>query len=55
MHRFFVLPEQIHCGGVILGAPQAHQIRDVLRLRCGEHITVLDNRGWEKRVRIKKR
>jgi 16S rRNA (uracil1498-N3)-methyltransferase len=46
LHRFFVLPEKIRDKEVVL-TEQAHQIRDVLRLKVGERIIVLDNEGWE--------
>jgi 16S rRNA (uracil1498-N3)-methyltransferase len=46
LHRFFVLPERIEDKEVVL-AEQAHQIRDVLRLKVGERIIVLDNEGRE--------
>lgn len=51
LHRFFVLPERIRGEEVIL-AEQAHQIRDVLRLKVGERIIVLDNEGWEYEVEL---
>ncbi|UCE99773.1 MAG: 16S rRNA (uracil(1498)-N(3))-methyltransferase [Planctomycetota bacterium] len=46
MHRFFVRPEAIGGDEVVL-QKQAHQIRDVLRLKAGEHIVVLDDEGFE--------
>lgn len=51
LHRFFVLPERIQGKEVVL-AEQAHQIRDVLRLRVGERIIVLDNEGREYEVEL---
>ncbi|MCL4877607.1 MAG: 16S rRNA (uracil(1498)-N(3))-methyltransferase [Anaerolineae bacterium] len=47
MHRFFVSPDAIQGNTVTLPEPAAHQIRNVLRMRAGAHIVVLDNRGWE--------
>ncbi len=47
LHRFFVSPEQVKGTEVTLGQPQAHQIRNVLRMHPGERILVLDNSGWE--------
>jgi 16S rRNA (uracil1498-N3)-methyltransferase len=47
MHRFFVEPELVAAEHVTLPAPLAHQVRDVLRLRRGEQIVLLDNRGGE--------
>jgi 16S rRNA (uracil1498-N3)-methyltransferase len=52
MHRFFVSREAIQGDQVTLGGPLSHQIRDVLRLRAGETITVLDNSGWERLVEL---
>lgn len=46
MHRFFVNSVQIGTQTVILFDDQARQIADVLRLRVGERIGVLDNLGW---------
>jgi 16S rRNA (uracil1498-N3)-methyltransferase len=51
LHRFFVLPERIRDKEVVL-AEQAHQIRDVLRLKVGERVIVLDNEGWEYEVEL---
>ncbi|UCF43836.1 MAG: 16S rRNA (uracil(1498)-N(3))-methyltransferase [Planctomycetota bacterium] len=51
LHRFFVLPERIRGEEVVL-AEQAHQIRDVLRLKAGERIIVLDNKGREYEVEL---
>lgn len=49
MHRFFVSVENIQGEGIVLNK-QAHQIRDVLRLKADEHIVVLDNQGAEYEV-----
>jgi len=53
MHRFFIPPEWIGEEGVILGDPVAHQIRNVLRMRPGDHILVLDNSGWAREVELR--
>jgi 16S rRNA (uracil1498-N3)-methyltransferase len=47
MHRFFVPPSWIQDNRVTLTGPQAHQIANVLRMRPGDLIMVLDNSGWE--------
>jgi len=47
MHRFFVAPEVVAADWVTLPAEVAHQVRDVLRLRVGERIVLLDNSGRE--------
>lgn len=51
-HRFFVTPESIRERVVVFTDAQAHQLRDVLRLRAGQEILVLDNAGHEYRVRL---
>jgi 16S rRNA (uracil1498-N3)-methyltransferase len=43
VHRFFVPPDSIHGQTIEFRPAQAHQIRDVLRLRPGERVVVLDN------------
>lgn len=50
MHRFFVDPQILQGDRVVLPAAQAHQIRNVLRLRAGSAILVLDNSGTEYEV-----
>lgn len=46
MHRFFVNPNQLTTTTVTLSADQARQISNVLRMKVGEKIGVLDNSGW---------
>lgn len=50
MHRFFVEPTAIQGKRVRFAAAQAHQLRDVLRMRDGQELLVLDNTGNEYRV-----
>ncbi len=45
MHRFFVPPEFLLQEQVVLTGGQAHQIRRVLRMRPGDRIVLLDDRG----------
>ncbi|HEX2979116.1 MAG TPA: RNA methyltransferase PUA domain-containing protein, partial [Anaerolineaceae bacterium] len=52
MHRFFISPEWIHADRVELPDELAHQIRQVLHLRVGDQITVLDDRGVEYQVKL---
>lgn len=52
MHRFFISPDQLEGDKVIITGPAAHQIRNVLRLRPGQAIVVLDNSGWERLTEI---
>jgi len=47
MHRFFVPIESIRDGRVYFPPSTAHQILNVLRLKQGQHVIVLDNQGWE--------
>ena len=48
MDRFFVPPDSIRGDDVLLRDPRlVHQLRNVLRLKPGESITLLDNTGWE--------
>jgi 16S rRNA (uracil1498-N3)-methyltransferase len=46
-HRFFVPPERIRGRLVEFDPVQAHQLRDVLRLKAGDVVVVFDNSGWE--------
>ncbi len=52
MHRFFVTPEWLAQERAYIKGGQAHQIFHVLRLKPGDHITLLDNGGWEYEVEI---
>jgi 16S rRNA (uracil1498-N3)-methyltransferase len=47
MHRFFIPPDLLAADTVALPQDVAHQVRDVLRLRAGDRIVLLDNRGQE--------
>ncbi len=53
MHRFFVVPDCFVGDRVVLPENIAHQIRNVLRLRAGAAIMVLDNTGWEYEVLLR--
>jgi len=50
MNRFFVSKSDIQGDQVILSAAQAHQICNVLRMKVGERVVVLDNTGFEYEV-----
>lgn len=52
MHRFFVDHEQIMDGRVRFREDQARQLRNVLRLRPGDFVTILDNSGEACHVRL---
>lgn len=52
MHRFFVPSEWIDRDKVVFSSSQARQLREVLRLKAGDRITVLDNSGLEYQVNI---
>lgn len=45
--RFFVSPESLQDDKAIIRGDLVHQIRNVLRLREGDRITLLDDSGWE--------
>ena len=49
-HRFFVSAALLQNEAFVFGDAQAHQIRDVLRMRAGQEIIALDNLGNEYRV-----
>ncbi len=46
MHRFFVPPQTIKDKHAALRGAVVHQIRDVLRMRAGDEVILLDNSGW---------
>jgi 16S rRNA (uracil1498-N3)-methyltransferase len=52
MHRFFVDKKNISGKQVIITDSRVHQIRDVLRMKTGDDIIVLDNTGFEYQVRL---
>jgi len=52
MHRFFVPPEWIDRQKVTLVDEVAHQVRNVLRMKPGRKIVVLDNFGHEYTVQL---
>ena len=52
MHRFFIHPELLQKDQVTFPTATARQMRNVLRLRPGDLVTVLDNRGNQYQVEI---
>ncbi len=52
MHRFFVPPEWLEKDKVTISGSLVHQIMNVLRLRAGDRIIVLDDSGWEREATI---
>ena len=50
MNRFYVSHEAIREGRVIVRGSLVHQIRDVLRLKPGDAIILLDNSGYAYRA-----
>jgi 16S rRNA (uracil1498-N3)-methyltransferase len=54
MHRFFIPSEWISDDAVIIKGNLVHQMKDVLRLRKGDHIAVLDGSGREYEVVLQK-
>ena len=47
MHRFFLPADCLSSSAVTFPADTARQISQVLRLRAGQHVLALDNRGQE--------
>ncbi|MCS6871646.1 MAG: RsmE family RNA methyltransferase [Anaerolineae bacterium] len=47
MHRFYLPPQQLHSEYISLPEQLAHQVRNVLRMRIGEVITLFDGEGTE--------
>ena len=52
MHRFFISPQAIRNDRVVLRGTLVHQIRDVLRMRPGDSVVLLDNSGWAQRAEL---
>jgi 16S rRNA (uracil1498-N3)-methyltransferase len=52
MHRFFIPAEWIDQEKVVIKGKLVPQLRNVLRLRGGDHIIVLDDTGWEYEVEL---
>ncbi len=52
MHHFFIPPQNLTDRQATLTGEQARQAAQVLRLRVGERVVVLDNTGWEYVVRL---
>jgi 16S rRNA (uracil1498-N3)-methyltransferase len=47
MHRFYLPPENCRTGPLRLDGREAHHALHVLRLKCGDRVTVLDGAGNE--------
>jgi 16S rRNA (uracil1498-N3)-methyltransferase len=47
MHRFYLTPTECKTGPLTLAGREAHHALHVLRVRRGEHVTVLDGAGRE--------
>jgi len=52
MHRFFVPPAWLEKEEVTITGPLVHRLRNVLRLKAGAHIILLDNSGWEHEMEV---
>jgi 16S rRNA (uracil1498-N3)-methyltransferase len=52
MHRFFIHPDLLQKDQVTFPTATARQMRNVLRLKPGDIVTVLDNRGNQYQVEI---
>lgn len=52
-YRFFVAPETLQGRRIQIADPAlTHQLSSVLRLGSGDHVTLLDNSGWEYTVEL---
>lgn len=51
-HRFFVPASWLEKEKVTITGPLVHRLRNVLRLKPGERIILLDNSGWEHETEI---
>ena len=47
MHRFYLPPDQCQDTSLLLTSREAHHARHVVRVRRGEHVTVVDGKGHE--------
>lgn len=54
MYRFFVAPEMCHGDSIIISGADYNHIKNVLRLKCGEEITISDGADREYVCRINK-
>ncbi len=52
MHRFFIPASWLEREKVTITGPLVHRLRNVLRLKAGDHIILLDNSGWEHETEI---
>jgi 16S rRNA (uracil1498-N3)-methyltransferase len=52
MHRFYLPPQVCLSDSAVLTGPQAHHAADVLRLKAGESVIVLDGAGGELLCRV---
>lgn len=52
MHRFFLPESSFIQDAVVITGRLTHQLRNVLRLRVGDRIIGLDNRGWQYEVEL---
>jgi 16S rRNA (uracil1498-N3)-methyltransferase len=53
MRRFYLPPQECRSDNVFLTGSEAHHAADVLRLRAGEEVVVLDGAGCELACRVK--
>jgi 16S rRNA (uracil1498-N3)-methyltransferase len=52
MHRFYLPPQECHSDSLVLTGSEAHHAADVLRLKVGDEIAVLDGVGGELTCRV---
>jgi 16S rRNA (uracil1498-N3)-methyltransferase len=53
MYRFFVPSEWLETDHVTVTGTLVHRLRNVLRLRPGDRVLLLDNSGWEHEVELR--
>lgn len=47
MYRFYIRPEQVSCGEVVISGMDVNHIRNVLRMKPGEKIIACDGQGMD--------
>ncbi len=52
LHRFFVPASWLEQEEVTITGPLVHRLRNVLRVKAGTHIVLLDNSGWEHETEV---
>ena len=53
MRRFYLPPQQCRADHLVLTGSEAHHAADVLRVKAGDEVVVLDGAGSELACRVK--